>query len=522
MLFSDGMTTKVKDHKALFWFTLACTALFGLIAHGYSYFNIMYSHDSLVIYQGEKEMALQLSVGRFMAPVYIWLRGMFYTPSLIAVLSLLFLGIAIYLMLRLCKVEKKLFVICITGILTTSTTITLLHTTYMHDVDRYMLSLLLAVLGVYLLRRYRWGMIGGAFMICASLGLYQSYFQAAILLVMILAVLDILEGKHEKAVLAAGVKGLVMLLAGLLLYYIGARVIPVLLGVGLMDNYNGLNNVGGYGSIGDMLVLVIGAYRYVFDYFLHPVTAHSTLAAVLNVIIGAALLSMLCYIAMKKRIRTVNGILLVLLVLLMPFGMNVIYFISHGFEHHLMIFSFFMLHLFFFVVFEQFLACVPCKETCPLRRKAFYVPHCVVACVFAWLILNNVIYANQMYLQKELEYQNTLLTINRVIDRIEQTDGYMVGETPVALVGTLQRSELSMTHEWFDKTNVGNSQNFAVTYYETYENYFERLLAYPIALLEETESAKWAEHPTVQNMPSFPYQGSCEMVEGTLIVKLSE
>ena len=91
MLFSDGMTTKVKDHKALFWFTLACTALFGLIAHGYSYFNIMYSHDSLVIYQGEKEMALQLSVGRFMAPVYIWLRGMFYTPSLIAVLSLLFL-----------------------------------------------------------------------------------------------------------------------------------------------------------------------------------------------------------------------------------------------------------------------------------------------------------------------------------------------------------------------------------------------------------------------------------------------
>ena len=124
--------------------------------------------------------------------------------------------------------------------------------------------------------------------------------------------------------------------------------------------------------------------------------------------------------------------------------------------------------------------------------------------------------------QKELEYQNTLLTINRVIDRIEQTDGYVVGETPVALVGTLQRSELSMTHEWFDKTSVGNSQNFAVTYYETYENYFERLLAYPIVLLEETESAKWAEHPTVQNMPSFPYQGSCEMVEGTLIVKLSE
>ena len=90
------------------------------------------------------------------------------------------------------------------------------------------------------------------------------------------------------------------------------------------------------------------------------------------------------------------------------------------------------------------------------------------------------------------------------------------------MVGTLQRSEISMAHTGFDKKSVGNSQNFAVTYYESYDNYFEHLLAYPIVLLEEEESAVWAKHLTVLDMPSFPYQGSCKMIDGTLIVKLSE
>ncbi len=520
MLFANGVATKVKDHKELFWFTLGCTVLMGLLAHGYSYFNIMYSHDSMMVYQDET--AMQLSVGRFMAPLYLWFRGMFYTPSLVAVLSLLFLGAAIYLMLRLCKVEKKLFVVLICGILVTNTTVTLTHATYIQDIDRNMLALLLAVAGVYLLRQHKWGFGIGTVLIGVSLGLYQSYFQVSVLLVMILAVLDILDGKTAKTVFFSGLKGLIMLIAGLVLYYIGARVAPMLAGVEMLDNYNGLNNVGNYGGIGDMLVLAGGAYQYVYDYFLHPVTFHSGSAAVVNVLLCLAMLGMIGYNAVVRNVGVLNGIMLAALLVLMPFGMNVIHFISHGLEHNLMIFSFFILYMFFLVLFERTLECVPKKESCPLRCKGFYVPHCVVACVFAWLIFGNVVYANQMYLQKELEYQNTLLTMNRIVDRIEETDGYVVGKTPVALVGTLQRSEVSMAHTGFDKKSVGNSQNFAVTYYESYENYFEYLLAYPIALLEEEESVAWAKHPTVLDMPSFPYQGSCKMIDGTLVVKLSE
>lgn len=40
------------------------------------------------------------------------------------------------------------------------------------------------------------------------------------------------------------------------------------------------------------------------------------------------------------------------------------------------------------------------------------------------------IYANQMYLKKDLEYDATLSVMTRVVDRIEQVEGYIPGETP--------------------------------------------------------------------------------------------
>lgn len=523
MLFADGAAAKVKDNRELFWFTIGCTFLFGLLAHGYSYFNIMYSHDSMMVYQDDEYLLQQLSVGRFMAPLYMWFRGIFYTPSLVAVLSLLFLGIAVYHMLRLFQIEKKLFVALICGMLTTCTTITLLYTTYMHDVDRYMFSFLLAVLGVVVIRRWRLGALIGALLICASLGLYQSYFQAAVLLVMMLAMMDALNGVAFQNILKFGLKGLAAFIGGLALYYIAAQIVPMLLGMDIMDNYNSLSNVGNYGGIDDILLLIGGTYQYVFDYFLHPVTAHSTLAGLMNILLGAALLAMLLYIAVVRKISAANLVLLSLLLVLMPFGMNVTYFISHGFEHNLMIFSFFILYAFFLIVFEALLKSIPENESCPLCRRDCYIPHCVVAAVFIWLLLGNIIYANQMYLQKELEYQNTLLTVNRIVDRIEQTEGYVPGETPVALVGTLQHSALSVTRpEYFDKQSVGNSQNFSVTYYESYEDYFEKLLNYPVLLLDEKSSGEWAASPAVQSMPSFPAMDSCKMIDGTLVVKLSE
>ena len=52
----------------------------------------------------------------------------------------------------------------------------------------------------------------------------------------------------------------------------------------------------------------------------------------------------------------------------------------------------------------------------------------------------NVIYANQSYLKVALEEKATDALMVRVIDRLEQTEGYVPGETPIAVVGLITSS----------------------------------------------------------------------------------
>ena len=65
------------------------------------------------------------------------------------------------------------------------------------------------------------------------------------------------------------------------------------------------------------------------------------------------------------------------------------------------------------------------------------------------LLFDRGIYANQIYLKKDLEYDTTLSVMTRVVDRIEQVEGYIPGETPVKFLGDIQRSKLAMTRPAF-------------------------------------------------------------------------
>ena len=192
----------ITDKKQLFRYTLITTFIIGLLSHGYCYFNLLFSHDSMPVNQND--VLWQVSLGRFLHPLYFKLRGPIYAPALVGFLSLFFMAVTFYLIFQLFGITKKLTIWIFCGILITNTSITLLNATYIHDIDMYTLSLLLAVAAVYLCRNFRFGIIWGTLCLCASLGLYQSFMQVSIFLFMILAVMDILHKKTFWEVLKKG------------------------------------------------------------------------------------------------------------------------------------------------------------------------------------------------------------------------------------------------------------------------------------------------------------------------------
>ena len=80
--------------------------IFSFLAHGYRFFNNMYSHDSLLmIYQND--YAWQISLGRYVQPLWIFLRGSISSPWLITLLTMIWLAGAGYLGIDILKINNK-------------------------------------------------------------------------------------------------------------------------------------------------------------------------------------------------------------------------------------------------------------------------------------------------------------------------------------------------------------------------------------------------------------------------------
>ena len=77
--------------------------------------------------------------------------------STIVIASVLVIGLAVYLTVRLFRVESKVTVCLIAGIFATNIAVSATTATYIHDLDSYMFSLLLAVGSVYIWNRGSFG-----------------------------------------------------------------------------------------------------------------------------------------------------------------------------------------------------------------------------------------------------------------------------------------------------------------------------------------------------------------------------
>jgi hypothetical protein len=150
-----------------------------------------------------------------------------------------------------------------------------------------------------------------------------------------------------------------------------------------------------------------------------------------------------------------------------------------------------------------------------MKKYLLYIA-CITASV---LILTNALFANRVYVKKDLEERATLTVMTRIIDRIEQTDGYTTGSTPVVFYGDLNSSPLMKRSDSFDYLGVGLDNSFSVTYKETYRVYINEYMNYPM-IIQDTFDFKYQQ--SIEKMPVFPAEGSTRVIDGILFVKLSE
>lgn len=480
------------------------TFLFGFIAHGYCMFNTNFSHDSLFgMYYGEANTMEHLSVGRLLRPVYCIIKGNLSIPVINVLLMLIFLSVSIYLIVLLLEIRSGRAIALTAGILVSNYSMTLLSATYLHDVDCYMFALMLSLVGLYFLEKekLKYSLLSILFF-TASISLYQAYVNVVVTLILIKTMKEIRCNADVLDCLKKLVLKGICVGASMVLYFVIYKIVLLILKTSPTDPYNVPNtDFLTRNQLLDNLRALLGRE---IKWLIKPRNHHIQLVALMNIVLFVILAYAIINVLKDKRIRVINKAAYVVILCLVPFGLNILGFLV-AWQHELMFFSFFLVY----VIGNDFV-----EKHLPKKTGLF------AAILVMVIIVDNCIYANTAYLKKDLEAKNTLSTVTRVIDRIEQVDEYVPGETPVMFVGRLFDSPLGLHRDFFDYDAIGLTRTFSATNEGTLETYLISYLAYPINFVYFSE--EWGGKPEIQEMPSFPKNGSCRMIDDVLVVKLAE
>ena len=523
---------KEKFEKNKYWllYSLAVTYLWGLAAHAYCFFDNSVSHNSLkefhVLNVGNK---LKLGFGRFFVPIYRALfRGDATLPWLIGILGLLWLGLTVFLIIRIFRADSKILTFLIAGVLVTNISVSALAATYIHDFDCNLFGILCAVSAVYFWRGYTspGATLLGAALIAASLGIYQSYIFVAVTLAMMICIFSLLDGENFKSVMVHGLQAIAMMVLGGIFYFIALKVVSGITKIPLSSAFYNFGNQSVKFTPRTFLEVSIGAYR---DWFSRLWNAYSpyprnVVKVITLLLFGISTVSLAAGL-LHKRVHKWEKVLCLVLIILFPYGTNFINVMAHGECHDLVVYAIWLFYLFALLLTDRLEKLWKVREHAnePLAKAGSYAKVLCLVLVFI-LLYGNVQFANGMYLKKDNQYDAYLSLMTRVVSRMENEPAYVPGETPVYFAGLPEdlNDEIPGFEEYTPVTGMWSMDVLFTNQRERFQAYFDYVLCTPIKLADDEQWLAMQEKAEVQAMPNYPAQGCIKMVDGILVVKLGD
>ena len=469
-----------------------------LAAHGFCFMNLTYSGASVML-NAAKGSASQIASGSFLLLTYWRIRGAISAPLWVGLLSAGYLSLSAALVCGLLGLSSPVLVAMLSGAVALSPSVLAVFAGSIHTADAQFLAVLLSVCAVVLCLRVRAGALFGALVLAAAQALDRcalAFFLGLAALCLLQSLLD--EEEAPRDILRRAVR--VLLCAGLgMAFYLGGLLL-------FLRRYSLDRELSLQAPAGKNLV---GAWLYPFKLLFQPLTIYTHVGVVLH-----ALLIALGAFAFLKLLPHLKGRApaAALLILLFPLLINLpAYSTLPAGQTSL---PYLLLDTLLIVLLQA------AFETSVDERHLAYR---FGAAMLGVTLLGTTIFANQVYLKKALEFDSTLSVMTRVIARAEAVPGFNPSETPVALVGSIEDSDVSVVHQGFEKLTVleAAQNNYAAVDNAGNTWYMWEIMGYPLNLVDVFTLGQLAAREDVQAMPAFPSEDCCRMIDGTLVIKLS-
>lgn len=482
----------------------------GVVAHLFALVNVIHNYDS--IHYMPYGQGSGVYSGRFMLSVLGGLAekmgGNTNLPLFNGLVFLLLLALSAALLVSTLSIRgwgRAAMVGMLVAVFPTATS-TMIHR---FTAIYYGISVLMAVLAVWVMGRSKWAVVLSALCTAVSLGIYQALVPVTIATMVLVLIQRVLKGEADlKAIVKQGVLDCAALVLGLLLYFVLMKLSLKLWNTELID-YQGINEMGRL-SLSALPGLIWSALKTVIflpvrDYCAVTDTIILKLAYLL---LGGGTVVMVGYLLITRVKKPLMVLAVVALCLLFLLGVNFIYIQCPASSiYTLMVYSFVLLPCAPVVIYE----CLP--ETLPkkdLARKLLTL--CLSVVIFSYGYLANSNYTAIYYADQQVE--NYLTTM---VAQIRMTDGFDT-EKQWAFLGGI--SDPLMQFSWQKEMTFGGftGPQDMLSCHSTF-SWLEHYLGYRPQMADQQRLDALWELDQVKEMPVWPNAGSIRAIGDTMVIK---
>lgn len=498
----------------------------GLAAHLYQFTNKLYNYDELANTPGgiglstEQGRWLLNWMGRFMRSVF---GGSYSLPFFNGIFALLFLALSAGMVVSVFQVRNKLTAGLIGGLMTVFPAVVSMYF-FMFLALYYAIGIFFSVFAAWLTVKYPKNIIANiaaVVMIACSLGVYQAYFPDTVCILLMVVILKaafggVKEKKEWKEFFLMIARFLVVMAAGVAVYFLINKAVLAVTHIQL-TSYQGGDTMGKI-TIAQLISALKSCYTSFFDLGFSDVMGISynrTVRRLIKVVWILFAAGIGAYLVLKKK-EYLNKVIVLCGILVFPVAMFLIYVMApNSYCYTLMAYSV----VFFFVFFLLWLDA--CFRNLKLHAPVKSITNWVSALLTAALVIVYIWYANGNYMALEYTKYHDFSYVQTLITKIRSVEDYSQ-DKPVIVVGTQINDSTngmgSLIGDTFTvggkaDTNLGyNSLLYLMSDYLGFSPYY--------GTYEEIQN--WMQREVVREMPSYPADGSIQVIDDTIIVKLSD
>lgn len=496
---------------------LKSTLIAGVITHLFALTNVLHNYDSVGLQPYGYGTGIES--GRWMLSLVAWRAvdwfGQYNLPLINGLLMILLLAAAAAVFVSVYGLNEK-SALCVGVIFATAPAVTSTMF-FSYTAPFYGLAILLAVLAVWFLEKFRWGLVFSIGCTAASLGIYQAYAPLTIGMFVLLLIQHTL--RNDTTVGKLILKGLyycVAIALGTAAYYGALQILLNHYGRTL-NEYQGISSMGSMGLQG-----LLESARYAISCcFRMPVINYCDLAQTKLVSISYLILYVLALLAMLyvlvTRVRKIlPTILTVVLVIFFVLGVGFIeVMVPNGFVYTIMVFPYVLLLCAPLVLWEQ--VTLPEKET--IKKAGRQVGAALMALVL-FVCINYGYEANTNYTALYYTNQKTANYLNSLVVQVRMTDGF-TADKEWALIGEIQDPMFADPWESVPKYGGNSSAKRLLNDYSQ-DAWTRNYMGVEIPYASDERTAELAQMEQVKEMPCWPDAGSIAVVDNTMVVKFQE